>query len=150
MNQELKLTPDMVPASFVYCFFDDCPLAGTCLRAIVTKTCPPQDWNGNAVFPKARQGNTCRLYKKMRVIRAAYGFSTLFNEVKAKEASYMRCAVQGFLGGKTTYYRYHHGERLLTPEQQNSILDFFRKQGYTQELHFDVYKDIYDFSPSNH
>ena len=50
-----------------------------------------------------------------------------------------------YLGGNTTYYRYHNGERLLTPEQQEWIINLFRRHGYTDELRFDEYRDLYDF-----
>lgn len=49
-------------------------------------------------------------------------------------------------GGNTTYYRFHHGERLLTPEQQKWIINLFRRHGYTEELHFDGYRNVYDFT----
>ena len=32
------------------------------------------------------------------------------------------------------------------PEQQQWILDLFRELGYTDDLAFDGYKDIYDFT----
>jgi hypothetical protein len=50
------------------------------------------------------------------------------------------------LGSHTSYYRYHRGEKLLTPEQQQWILDLFAQYGYTNELHFDSYRDMIDFS----
>ncbi|WP_311776577.1 DUF6078 family protein [Parabacteroides merdae] len=40
---------------------------------------------------------------------------------------------QGILRWNTTYYRFHHGERLLTPEQQKWIINLFRRYGYTEE-----------------
>lgn len=34
------------------------------------------------------------------------------------------------LGGKTAYYRYHRGERKLSPSQQESIRRLFLKYSY--------------------
>lgn len=63
-----------------------------------------------------------------------------------KDDTPLRDRIKAYLGGNTTYYRYHHGERLLTPEQQQWILDLFHRHGYTDGLHFDEYRDLYDFS----
>jgi hypothetical protein len=43
------------------------------------------------------------------------------------------------------HYAYTHGERLLTPEQQDTIYGFFKELGYTKELTFEGYTLIYDF-----
>ena len=77
---------------------------------------------------------------------AAWGFDTLFVDVKQRDASPLRSAIKDYLGGNGTYYRYHNGERLLTPEQQDHILGLFRQRGYTDNLRFDGYRDVYDFS----
>lgn len=66
--------------------------------------------------------------------------------MKKKDDTPLRKRVKAYLGGNTTYYRYHHGERLLTPEQQEWIIALFRRHGYTGELGFDKYLDRYDFT----
>jgi hypothetical protein len=50
-----------------------------------------------------------------------------------------------YLGGNGTYYRYDHGERLLTPEQQDWIINLFKQYGYTDNLEFDGDKEVYDW-----
>lgn len=75
----------------------------------------------------------------------AYGFKALFAEIKKKDEKPIRDRIKKYLGGNTAYYRYHHGKRLLSPDQQEWILALFRQHGYTEELHFDGYRDIYDF-----
>ena len=51
----------------------------------------------------------------------------------------------GILGGKTSYYRYHRGEKLLTPEQQEAINELFEEKGYCKPS-FDHYKESIDFT----
>ena len=50
-----------------------------------------------------------------------------------------------YLGGKTPYYRYNRGDKLLTPEQQAWIIRRFESAGYTKDLEFDGYVTTYDF-----
>ena len=50
-----------------------------------------------------------------------------------------------YLGSNAAYYRYAAGEKLLTPEQKEWIVDLFHKYGYTENLVFDNYKNAYDF-----
>ena len=85
-NQEMTnapaLTSDQIPPSYARCFQADCPKADTCARFLAGKYIPTGKMWGDAVYPTARQGDTCTMYKQTRVIRAAYGFKAIFAEVK--------------------------------------------------------------------
>lgn len=146
METDTALTPGQVPPSFCLCFQADCPRAGECIRFLAGKHAGEERTCGPAVYPAARRGSGCTCYKRTRLIRAAYGFNALFAEVKKKDDTPLRNRIKAYLGGHTTYYRYHHGERLLTPEQQEWITDLFRRHGYEGDLKFDAYRDVYDFS----
>lgn len=146
METNIPLTSEQIPPSYDRCFQGDCPKADSCARFLAGKYLPEGQVAGPAVYPSARQGDTCVCYRQTRVIRAAYGFSALFAEVKKKDDTPLRNCIKAYLGGNTTYYRYHHGERLLTPEQQEWIIALFRQRGYTDELRFDRYRDLYDFT----
>lgn len=146
MNTDIPFDSTRIPASFARCFQGDCPKAGACVRFLAGKHVPAGKLSGPAVYPTARRGDDCELYKPTRVIRAAYGFTALFAEVKRKDDTPLRDRLKAYLGGNTTYYRYHHGERLLTPEQQEWIVNLFRRHGYTENLRFDAYRDMYDFT----
>ena len=102
---------------------------------------------GNAVYPTAKKGSQCKLYKEIRVINGAYGFKSLFSEVKQKDYTPLRDQIKDYLGGHGTFYRYNSGDKLLTPEQQQWILNLFDSYGYKKEdLAFEHYKDAIDFS----
>lgn len=146
MDTRISLTFDQIPPMFSLCFQGDCPKSDTCIRFLAGSCLPGDRVCGQAVYPTARQGNTCKMYKKARIIHAACGFTALFAEVKQKDSSTLRNRIRAYLGGKTTYYRFHHGERMLTPEQQKWIINLFHRYGYTGDLHFDAYRDIYDFT----
>ena len=119
-----------VPKGYVFCFLD-CPLSSRCVLHRAGETVPDGTKFGYAVFPTARQGESCSMFKELRVIRGAWGFD--------------RAEVKGYLGGNGSYSRYKLGRRLLTPEQQRDILDIFRRYGYTEETQFDHYVDVVDF-----
>ena len=148
-NKELTntpaLTPDQIPTLYSRCFLSDCPKANTCTHFVAGKYIPEGLTQGYAIYPTALQDGDCKYYKQTRVVRAAYGFKTLFAEVKQKDSTSLRNAIKKYLGGNTTYYRYHHGERMLTPEQQEWIINLFRRHGYTENLRFDGYRELYDF-----
>ena len=129
------------------CFCDECPLATDCLSHAIGQQVPHDKTFGRAVYPTAYKNNDrCPHYKKVRAIRAAYGFAPLFREVKLKDAALLRSAMYDYLGSRSYYYRYNSGEYLLTPEQQEWILNLFRRHGYTQGLEFEGYVEKIDLS----
>lgn len=146
MDQYPDFTYDLVPASWPVCFVDNCPLAESCLSHLAGLHLPDDLTIGPAIYPTALRDGKCGHYKKIRKIQAAWGFDTLFTDVKQRDAAPLRSAIKNYLGGNGTYYRYHNGERLLTPEQQEHILALFRQCGYSENLHFDGYREVYDFS----
>lgn len=146
MDQYPDFTYDLVPASWPVCFVANCPLADSCLNHLAGLHLPDDLTIGPAIYPTALRDGKCGHYKKIRKIQAAWGFDTLFTDVKQRDAAPLRSAIKNYLGGNGTYYRYHNGERLLTPEQQEHILALFRQCGYSENLHFDGYREVYDFS----
>lgn len=146
VKADVDFSFDIVPASWPVCFVPGCPMAETCLNHLVGLHIPGGRTWGPAIYPTALHDGHCGQYKRIRKIHAAWGFDTLFVDVKQRDASPLRSAIKDYLGGNGTYYRYHNGERLLTPEQQDHILGLFRQRGYTDNLRFDSYRDVYDFS----
>jgi hypothetical protein len=55
-----------------------------------------------------------------------------------------RNQIKKYLGGHGTYYNYNKGKYLLTPEQQEWIMNLLRRYGYTENLRFDGYRNEYD------
>ena len=62
-----------------------------------------------------------------------------------KHHARMRAEISRYLGGGGTFYRYRNGETPLMPEQQEWIKQLFARYGYTEEVVFDEYKDVYRF-----
>ena len=117
----------------------------TCMRYFVGEQAPTSLTRGSAVYPNALKGDACEHYFEKRVIRVAWGFHTLFSEVKRKDDVSLRYEIKTFLGGHGTYYRYMNGQRTLTPEQQADILGMVHNYGCTANLVFIHYANVYDF-----
>ena len=51
------------------------------------------------------QKDTCPCYKAIRVIHAAYGFNTLFKDIKLKDDTPLRNRIKAHVGERAAYYR---------------------------------------------
>lgn len=144
--EQLAFTHSVMPAQWMHCFNGGCPQHGGCLRYITGSHVGGDTTSGPAVYPSAAVAAACPHYKQARVVRAAWGFDRLFALVRRADGKEMREQVKRMLGGHGSYYAYHHGERVLMPEQQQAVLQFFRRRGYTEGLAFDHYDRRVDFA----
>lgn len=111
-------------------------------------TLPSEEETCLAVAPTVLQKPTCPKFRKIEVMHTAVGFSNIFREVKQRHAPEMRSLITAYLGGNGTYYRYLHGERALTPEQQQWIRNLFARYGYPDDVPIDGYEERYRFYDS--
>ncbi len=135
-----------VPKQWLHCFNTQCSLHDRCLRYITGLRLDYHTTQGFAVYPTASTLTPCPHYKEARIIRAAWGFDRLFTDVKARDGKTIRDTLKRMLGGHGSYYAYHHGVMVLTPELQEAILHLFQRWGYTENLTFDGYDTRVDFS----
>ena len=135
----------IVRPGMAYCFNNACPKTDKCFRFIAGRHKSPGMTKGNAIFPDALRDGKCEHFITPRIINAAWGFKSLYKEVTASDLAAMRMKVTAFLGGKTAYYRFHRGEKLLSPEQQEAIAKLFKEKGYG-EPSFDHKKETIDFT----
>ena len=135
----------IVRPGMAYCFNNACQMTDRCFRFIAGKYKSPSQTKGNAVYPDALQDGKCEHFITPRIINAAWGFKSLYREVTSSDLASMRLKVTAFLGGKTAYYRYHRGEKLLSPEQKEAIANLFKEKGYG-EPSFDHRKETVDFT----
>ena len=134
-----------IPHNWAYCFNDNCPRHEVCLHHISTIALDDSHTAGKAIFANAlRPNDSCQHYKPMRIINTAWGFDRMFDEVKTKDAPILRAMMRNYLGGNSMYYRYHHGIRRLSPEQQNWIKQLFERYGY-KNICFNYTREEIDF-----
>lgn len=120
-----------VPKSWLMCFNGSCKRCMECLRYRAYRVVGREWTCGNAVFPAAaEQVEGCGFFEPVRLAKMAWGFNGLLGVVRANDAPRLRALMKGMLGGNTAYYHYHHGRKLLTPEQQVEIRELFGRFGY--------------------
>ena len=137
---------DCVPSGYTLCFNDSCPLSQQCLRHLAGKHVPGHFTKGMSVYPNAYADGQCDHFKQIRVVRAARGFGDILAKVRRNDYSPMRSRLIKILGSGGTFYRYRNGERLLMPEQQEAIRQIFRNFGYDDNVQFNGFVTVYDFT----
>ena len=144
--EEKKLTYKDVPMGYPLCFNHECTKKGNCMHYQARLTLPEGHLSGPAVFPTAWQDGECKCFHEKRFVRKAWGFTKLFNNVPQRDkAEARRCVRSYFSRGCGPYYRYHHGENLLSPEQQDEIMKIIARFGSTEGIRFDHYVEDWDF-----
>lgn len=136
---------NQVPYGWTLCYIHECSRKDECMRYQVCKLAPKGVTKNSCVLPTVMQMDSCPHFHSIEVVHAAVGFRNIFSEVKEKHHASMRAELAGYLGGGGTFYRFRNGERLLMPEQQEWIAKMFRHYGYTEEVIFDDYKNVYRF-----
>ena len=136
-----------IPATWALCGNSQCQLAGECLRHQAYIAVPQSVTRWLCVLPTAIGDGRCQYYQKAETVRMARGFSSLFNNLNSRDARHdIRIALTAYFGSKGAYYRYKSGQRLLTPAQQQRIMDLLATYQTTDGVAFDEYVDTFDFS----
>ena len=96
----------------------------TCMHYLANMLTNQQErFIGQAVYPTAWQNGECRCYCEKRLVRKAWGFAHLYDNVPRHQKTEARqCVRSYFSAGMGPYYRYHHGENKLSPKQQADIM----------------------------
>ena len=145
MNEK-KLTYKDVPVGYSLCFNDECARKDSCMHYQARLLMPEERYYGPAVFPTAWQDGECKCFREKRRVQKAWGFTHLYDNVPQRDQSEARRRVRSyFSNGCGPYYRYHHGENLLSPKQQEEIFDIIAKFGSTDGIQFDNYVEDWDF-----
>ena len=135
-----------VPTGYQLCFNGQCPRRDDCIRFLAGQHVPATMMSGPAVYPNALSEDICPYFKQTRVIHGAWGFRNLYKDIPYKDAQSLKARVTNYLGGPVEAFKYQHGDEVLTPEQQQAIKELFVEMGYTEELVFDGFTFVYDFT----
>ena len=134
-----------VPFNWPLCYLSQCPRHEECLRYEAHRHAPKQVTTHPCVMPTALEHDRCPHFHPIRKVRAAKGFRYIVSELKEKDLYPIRVEMTAYLGSRATYYRYKNGQLLLTPSQQERIAKILQRHGYTNEVRFDGYREIYQF-----
>ena len=142
-----ELTNKDIPMGYPLCFNSECTKKDCCMHYQARLLMPDDRYTGSAVFPTAWQNGACKCFREKRLVRKAWGFTHLYDNVPQRDkAEARRCVRSFFSGGCGPYYRYYHGENMLSPKQQEEIMKIIAKFGSTEGIKFDHYVMDWDFS----
>ena len=143
-QKELNLKD--IPMGYPLCFNNECTKKECCMHYQARLLMPEDRYKGNAVFPTAWQDGACKCFREKRLVRKAWGFTHLYDNVPQRDKAEARQCVHSFFGrGNGPYYRVHHGENMLSPEEQDEIMKIIAKFGSTEGIRFDHYVTGWDF-----
>lgn len=135
------------PSGYAVCFNEQCSRHEECMHYHIGTLVPPHKKEGQAIYPAAWKDGDCTCFHEKRPVKMAWGFDGLYKNLSKHEAAEARLLVRQYFNmGKSTYYRYHHGERMLSPKQQHDILELVALCGSIDGAEFDHYVDSYDFT----
>ena len=144
--EEKELNRKDIPMGYPLCFNNECTEKARCMHYQARLLMPEGRHYGSAVFPTAWQDGTCKCFREKKLVKKAWGFSKLYNNVPQRDkAEARRCVCSFFSGGNGPYYRVHHGENMLSPKQQDEILSIISKFGSIEGIRFDHYVTDWDF-----
>lgn len=130
-----------VPPLFGRCANTTCSQCATCLRALAWS----QDKGERAYMPTlspalATGDEHCAHYCKAEALRYARGFTRMMNQMSRQGYDRFRDWGIGHFG-HTFFYEMRRGEKAISPEQQDYLLNMARKVGLTDGLEFDTYEE---------
>ena len=135
-----------VPYQYAMCLNRECSKANTCLRLLTAQSVPEKIEYWVIISPKhlaAQQGN-CPYYRSNVKVRYAKGFIRMLEDLPYKQMQTVISHLMSYFG-RRTYYRIRKGERLLTPSEQQRILNILKNCGATHLQNFDAYVEDYDW-----
>ena len=135
-----------VPYQYAMCLNRQCPQANTCLRQLTEQSVPENIEHWVIISPKllANIKGYCPHYRSNTKVRYAKGFIGILDCIPHKQMQTVVAHLMGYLS-RRTYYRTRKGERLLSPAEQQHILNILKNCGVTYPEKFDAYIEDYDW-----
>ena len=144
--EERELKAEDIPWGYPLCFNNDCADKDKCMHYQAWLLMPKERYCGSAVYPTAWENGQCRRFNEKRLVKKAWGFTRLYDNVPQRQKAEARQCVHALFGsGNGPYYRVHHGEKMLSPKEQEEILGVLAKFGSIEGVKFDHYVTDWDF-----
>jgi len=123
---------------YLVCFIEGCPLHHECLRWLVgqyTDTKLISQISINPLNPKMGRED-CEMFRKNQRVVMKRGLTHLYDDMPARIEKRIRQLLIQFWGRKK-YFETRKGERLITPEMQDDVVDACRHHGWAGPIVFD-------------
>lgn len=129
-----------VPGNFALCLNSECPLAERCLHQMVRRMVAADELVLHVYNPEVvRGGKDCEYFRALKLDRYAKGFTRFQEEMKPRQYAVFSGSLMAQFG-RNPYYERRRGERLLSPAEQEVVLQALRKAGIEENLEFDGYE----------
>lgn len=144
--EEKELLEKDIPWGYPLCFNGDCANKDKCLHYLAQLLTSKNRFSGPAIYPTAWQDGDCRCFSEKKLINKAWGFTNVYKNIPKHLVAEARRKVRGYFGeGMSVYYRVNNGEHLLSPKQQEDILNIIAEFGSIEDIKFDHYITDWNF-----
>lgn len=135
-----------VPYRYPMCLNRECPKADTCLRQLTEQSVPADIKHWFIISPKHLTAlkDACPHYRSSAKVRYAKGFIKILENLPYKQMQNIISRLTDYFNLRT-YYRVRKGERLLSPFEQQKVLNILRNCGVSHPQEFDAYIEVYDW-----
>ena len=123
---------------YLVCFIESCPLHQQCLRWLVGQYVDPEPLARNAINPRNPSigGEHCGMYREKRRAIMKRGLTRFYLEMpKSKERLIRQLLILWW--GRKQYFEARKGERLITPEMQDDVVEACRRYEWTGPIVYD-------------
>ena len=136
--EERELKAEDIPMGYPLCFNSECADKDKCMHYQARLLMPKDRYSGSAVYPTAWEDGKCQCFREKKLVKKAWGFTKLYDNVPHwQRAEARQCVHALFGGGNGPYYRVHHGQNLLSPQKQEEILKVVAMFGSIEGIEFD-------------
>ena len=135
----------LIPPYWAVCSLAACGRKDECMRYQACQAIPQGVTERFCVLPTVLRQERCPRFHPIKKVRAATGLQNIFADIKERHLAPIRSELTAYLGSRASFYRCRRGELLLTPAQQEWVKKMLRRYGYTEEVRFDIYKEVYQF-----
>lgn len=144
--EEKELLEKDIPWGYPLCFNGDCSNKDVCMHYQTQLLTSKDRFSGPAIYPTAWQNGECRCFCEKKLIKKAWGFTNLYKNIPKHLVAEARRRVRGYFGeGMSVYYRVNNGENILSPKQQDDILNIIAEFGSAEDVKFDHYITEWNF-----
>ena len=144
---DTKINFSQIPYNYPICLNQECSKAATCLRRLAEQSMPTDVLHWPFISPKhlATNEGDCQYYRPSTKVRYAKGFTQILENLPHNQ---MQRVISNLIVhfGRRAYYRFRKGEHLLSPSEQQTVLDIILVycKG-SQILDFDAYVDGFNW-----
>lgn len=134
------------PINFMLCANHTCNKQSNCLRYRVLQSGKQTVISVNILNPNmyVSKSKDCSYFKEAEMYSYALGITHLFDALPYAKAKELRARMINHFG-KSMFYRFLRKEKHINPEQQQWIKQLFKKHSIVDEMHYDEYKQQYNW-----